>query len=96
MAPGRSEQAPIAAAERPQAAGARYGSSLAVSAFEPGKSCGPQAIRVALTKFGRRNNSLSDAFANHFRLAGVIKPLAGSLERFGHRRNYLRFECSGL
>ena len=54
-----------------------------------------QASRVTFTRSCRCDNSCGDDFARHFGLAGLIKPVAGSLERFTHRRNHLRFERSG-
>ncbi len=54
----------------------------------------PQANRITLTKSCRRNNSLSDDFAHHVRLAGVAKFFAGCFHSFNHRRYCLRFEHS--
>jgi hypothetical protein len=60
-----------------------------VSPSIPSKPGYPQANRVTLTKFCRCNNSFGDDFEHQFRLAGVVKVLAGSLESFTHRRNHL-------
>src|SRR5215831_5646467 len=39
----------------------------------------PQASRVTLTPSCRRDNSCGDDFGRHFRLAGFVKLVAGSL-----------------
>jgi hypothetical protein len=63
-----------------------------VSFAEPKERGLPQANRVTLTRSRRRHNSFKDDFEHQFRLAGVVKLLAGSLESFTHRRNRLGFE----
>src|SRR6266436_3013488 len=62
--------------------------------WQPSKRGFPQASGVTLTNSCRRNNSSGDDFAGHLRLAGLVKLLAGSFERFTHYRNHLRFERS--
>jgi hypothetical protein len=66
------------------------------NASKPSKSGFPQANRIAFTKFCRGNNSSGYNFRRDFRLTGLVKLLARSLESFTHRRNGLRFERSRL
>src|SRR5437899_12234535 len=60
--------------------------------WHPSKRGCPQANRVTLATACRRDNSVGDDFEHQFRLTGIVKLLAGSLESLTHRRNRLKFE----
>jgi hypothetical protein len=53
-----------------------------------------QANRITLTESCRRNNSCSDAFPHHVRLAGTLKLFVGRVQSLSHLRKCLGSEHS--